>query len=370
MSTSLSSPKTVSPSLEGRQSYISESQSGGSWLSLSNSEKPSRRAISLPDESRLRPISTTDQQLLREEATFERADGSVRARGWESVTQEWRDWWHDARDTWVVLEEEASGERTSVPAYNRFDPEYADRDYARLKDLEAGLEDAYGSRLHTAFLTLTGTPRNDLGGMRCPSDHLDDLLASYDSVLDSLRYALDGRRWEYIAVIEPHKSGYAHIHLAVFTDGYVSPSTYEPAIDAHLRNCPIAGEAAHQYESVIDVRHSGGDRSGEGVENLAAYISEYLGLYDGSPMDAPEHVQAFNALLWATGRQRLRKSNGAEEYMQRESEPSKHNWTFIGIAHGPDPSEEEVFEADGGSNGVDWVSIDGSDGVDPPPEVD
>lgn len=359
------------------------SESADSRPSLRKSGIDRCRAISLPTDRAHRPLSVTGATKLREDCTRETDAGEIKARTWQHVVEEWRNWWTDARDTHVVFEDGYTGDRMAAPAYNRFDPEYNDKEYARLKDLEAGLEADYGKRLHTAMLTFTASSRNELGGFRCPADHLEELLSSHGSgesptnnVVDALRYELTDKRsvnWEYVAILEPHQSGYAHVHMAVFVDGPVAPSAFEPAIDAHVRNCEIAERDAHEHHNVIDVRHAGADRASGGIENLGAYLAEYLGMYADSPLDAPEHAQMFDALLWATGRRRIRKSQGAEQYMVRDStdeDTDLRDWEFLGISFGPDLDEEEIHEADADAGGVDWVTIDptGGDGVDPPPD--
>lgn len=94
-------------------------------------------------------------------------------------------------------------------------------------------------------------------------DHLTELLSSWEADRRTLHRSLDDSlRWEYLMVVEPHESGYAHAHIAVFVDGEVSGETFEPVIDAHLRNCELAERGAHEYENVITVKRLSGERSG------------------------------------------------------------------------------------------------------------
>jgi hypothetical protein len=248
----------------------------------------------------------------------------------------WRDYITDSQETSVVFEN-IYGERCTGSSANRFMEGYAKKQYAKLKDLERGLRRDYGKRLHTAMLTLTASSRKPDGSALGPVDHLDELLSSWEAVRRALAHCLDGRRWEYLAILEPHKSGYLHVHVAVFVDGVVCRETFAPVIEAHLRNCRLAGEEAHAVDedSTISVRHVGADRREDTIGNLGTYLAEYLGTYSGEALSAPEHQQMANAVLWATGRQRWRPSQGAQTYMatNRPAE-SMSLWEFVGIEDG------------------------------------
>jgi hypothetical protein len=319
-------------------------------------------------ESRKRPLTDRDGVTLRQEVRDVGELHSERPISWNGAIDRWRSYVRDKEDVTAVFRNEAGQEaRGSDP--HRFAPEYADKDYAKLKDLERGLSDAYGKRLHTAMLTFTASSTPN-GHPLPPVDHLDGLLASWDAIRRALDRALDHRRYERLAILEPHpgdgdNNGYLHIHMAVFVDGVVTADDLAPVIEAHVRNCDLAQPDAHDLDddSTISVRHAGRDRADEDdevLDELAIYLAEYLGAYgDDDPLDAPEHVQAANALLWATGRQRWRPSNGAQEYMAYEPPESVGDWSLVGIDDG-----EEVIPADGTGGGVDTFT---TTTWDPPP---
>jgi hypothetical protein len=229
------------------------------------------------------------------------------------------------------------------------------------------------------MLTLTASSAPD-GEPLPPVDHLNELDASWEAVRRALARQLDGRRWEYLAILEPHESGYLHIHLAVFVDGVVRRETFAPVIEAHLRNCDLAGVEAHDLadDSTISVRHAGAARDGkwnhaqfEGVDHdsetlseLACYLAEYLGAYGEDPLDAPEQVQMSNAVLWATGKQRWRPSNGAQQYMKaypKENPDAESPWELIGLRRGTEyyPStDDQTGGVDRFVTSTDWVPPD------------
>jgi hypothetical protein len=256
---------------------------------------------------------------------------------WRRTVHRFRDYLEDKEGVMTVLGNE-SGEKVRTSRPHRFHADYSDRQYAKLKDLERGISSEYGKRLHTAMLTFTASSTDDDGLPLCPVDHLDGLLSSWSSVTRSLRRVLDGRRFERLAILEPHKSGYLHIHMAVFVDGVVTRRTLAPVIEAHLRNCDLAGEEAHDVtdDSTISIRHAGGERDlddDSALDELAIYLAEYLGAYGEEALSQPDHVQAANAVLWATQRQRWRPSNGAQSYMTHEPEVDDdgEEWHLEGI---------------------------------------
>jgi hypothetical protein len=280
----------------------------------------------------------------------------------------WREYIKESRQTDAIFEN-AEGDRVAGSDPNRFDPAYADKQYAKLKDLERGLRAEYGKRLWTGMLSLTASSTDDDGRPRPPVDHLVDLDGapdswdvdtdgSWEAVRRELYRVMDGRRWEYLAILEPHKSGYLHIHIAVFVEGVVSPETFRPVVEAHLRNCDSAGRDAHDLDAddpdarPVSVKHVGSDRGENTIGNLGTYLAEYLHTYNGDPTDAPAHQQAANAVLWATGKQRWRPSQGAQEYMATNRSDDDSEWELVGIRDG----EGEVYETDGDSGGVERIA--------------
>ena len=94
------------------------------------------------------------------------------------------------------------------------------------------------------------------------------------------------------------------------------------------------------------------DRELGEIGNLGSYLAEYLGMYEEDPLDAPEYIQAFNALLWATGRQRWRPSNGAQEYMGYDPSLLEPEWELVGVTYDGGETVEPLNPHGGG---VDWV---------------
>jgi hypothetical protein len=338
-------------------------ESGPSRLSKTNRADPTQATLNRSAyDSRSVPLTRRDGVTLRQEVRDVRAIDD-RATSWRHATERWRDYIEDKSDVEAVFANEAGDEaRGSKP--HRFHPDYSDKQYAKLKDLERGVSDAYGKRLHTAMLTFTCSSTDDDGHPRPPVDHLDDLLASWSALRRALDRVLDHRRYERLAILEPHQSGYLHCHMAVFVDGRVTRSTFAPVIEAHVRNCAGAEWDAHDLDddSTISVRHAGGDRDrddDDALDELAIYLAEYLGTYGDDPLDQAEHVQAANALLWATERQRWRPSNGAQEFMKTPERPERAgNWELVGVE-----KDGDVIPCGDASGGVDRFT---TGALDPP----
>ena len=319
---------------------------------LSNRADRQNDALSAPTV----PLAEEPGTKLRDEVTYDSLRG-VEAVPWEEAVDRFQGWYDDQRSTKIVVENDR-GERTGFQTPNRFTPEYREMLYAKAQSLERGLRERWGKLLHTSMITLTASSTDDDGNPRPPVEHLADLLESWEAVRRALSRVLDGREWEYLAILEPHASGYVHVHLGVFVKGPVVAEQFQPVLDAHLRNCPTAGEDAHQIfdedgeEDTVTIRRTAHPSREDGVENLGAYLAAYMaGEYGAEPSEMPEHVRGFYATMWATGRQWFRPSNGAQELMQPDADDEDDEdelaeaWELVGIA--PDGDlDDEVIEID------------------------
>lgn len=316
-----------------------------------------------------RPLTERDGVSLRQEVyDYEELSGD-RPVTWRETVWSYREYIRDKEDVTTVLGNAETGEQVRNQRPHRFHPDYAAKDYAKLKDLERGLRDEYGKRLHTVMLTFTASARRG-DGLAGPVDHLLDLDASWSAVTRELRRRLDGRRYERLAILETHPGdgvnhGYLHIHMAVFVDGAVTRSDFAPIIEAHLRNCDHARRDAHDVRSddTISIRRVGTERGEETIGNLGTYLAEYLGAYGDDPLEAPGHVQMGNAVLWATGKQRWRPSNGAQQYMKHleaADDEDTSEWELIGIER-----DGELHECNPEDGGVETF-VTTSRGYDPP----
>jgi hypothetical protein len=164
-----------------------------------------------------KPITEETGVKLREEA-FER--GTTRPRTWRNLVDGWRGWVARKQSEKIEFQDD-EGNVVRGGTTNRFQPAYREKQYAKFNDLERGVKRDY-ENLHTAILTFTASNRDEDRNLIPPVDHLAELLSSWGSVRREIHRSLEDRYWEYLAVLEPHKSGYAHLHVAVFDWSYPS----------------------------------------------------------------------------------------------------------------------------------------------------
>ncbi|MDZ7688415.1 MAG: hypothetical protein U5J64_06795 [Halobacteriales archaeon] len=380
--------------------------SKSSWTQLTNraggNNKPSSSGSSnsTPNFGAV-PVVESEDIEVREEAV--KSDFCVKGDGcgneapyvqyeskkmFEAVT-DFREWAED--EVSVVLESE-DGDLITVGSSHRFAAQYRRRQYARLQQLSRNIQESYGKLLHTVMLTFTASNRKQSGGFIGYIDHLDELLSSWNAVRRELHRTLEGYEWEYIGILEPHRSGYAHLHLAVFVRGMVKESDFSSVMSKHVNSCDLANKQAHKDS--ISVSRSA-DHGEDTSTNLGAYLAAYMGdslPEDGDEDDAerwtddydnvPAHVLRFWTTLWLSQRQQFRPSNGAQEYMQKtdenqEEEDSEHrdetheesdedeykepnHWVMIGIStDGPVSSvDDDCFYRVSGTPGrVDTATI-------------
>jgi len=100
------------------------------------------------------------------------------------------------------------------------------------------------------------------------------------------------------------------------------------------------------------------------LSNLGSYLAEYLGTFGDDPLDAPDHQQAANAVLWATGRRRWRPSKGAQEYMATNRRETASEWEFVGI----EDKNGDVHEVSSGGGVERMTTATDTADPDPPPD--
>lgn len=271
---------------------------------------------------------------------------------WGTARDQWADYIRDTRDTSYRFDRVDGGDTVYQESTHRWSPDYQEERYAKTKDMERGI-DGYYDDLWTGMVTLTAS-----SSRIAPVDHLLELLEGRRTALAALRRSLDDRTWDYWWVLEPHKSGYLHLHLAVVVEGPIVESTLEPAIESHLRNCGPAEREAH--EEAIDIR------PGREISNLAAYLTSYLGDYRNDPLEAPEYVQRANALLWGLQRRETGASRRLRQMMEGDEPEPDDEWELTAIVDGDGNEHPVDSEVPGRVSTIETEIVYGT-GKDPPP---
>lgn len=330
-----------------------------------DSSQPARSASRLPKTNRAGVDSAGDSPSTvrvteregtkaRTEAMETTIDGARVGMEWSDLRTAWRAWFLDNDEARVVFQN-PEGDLIGGEQTHSFKTEYQKRQCARAHDLERELRDKWGTTLYSAMLTLTCSSMDDEGRWRPPLDQLVDLLGSWEAVRRELYRVMEGEQWEYLGILEPHKSGYTHVHIGVFFRGPIHEERFDSVIEAHVRNSP--GAEAEAHEDAIDVQHAGDPAAPGGIESLGAYLTAYMTQsYGESALETPEYLQNWYSLMWAAPVQRFRPSEGAQEMMAYdEGEELPSDWEFVGIA--PDGDLDEVRECNADSGGVDYERV-------------
>lgn len=309
-------------------------------------------------------LATKPGLIIREECTTQdKHNPGLRSLSLGRCVNVWREWMESYQDSNAVFEHETKDKKIVAPMQNRFMEERATKLYAQLKDLERGVCEAWGkANVTTVMLTFTASTSSANGEwQRCLGNHLDDLLSTWPQVRREIGRALDGREYEYVRILEPHKSGHAHIHVAVFVRGPVEAEAFRSVMKRHVNNCLPASREAHRVEgedAAVSVKR--------GVDNIAAYVASYIGSSLGDdPLEAPIHEQAFMAMLWALNRRRVSFSNGCRDLMTFEPPEPSEEWELTHFEregelfpNNPQRVEEPYLVELG----------EGGQGLDPPPD--
>jgi hypothetical protein len=290
-----------------------------------------------------RPVSVDGAGLREEGVLLEHSDGwsvpasssneldpadpeiTPLARSWYNTLREWREWYKGYENKHITFERERDGKTVRTKLENAYQPEYADKYYAKLKGLEREISREY-SNLTTVMLTFSASTLNENGVPRCPADHMREIQEGWNQARKELYRALSGFDWEYARVWEPTSetgkgpAGYGHLHVGIFVDTSneeitaINSGKFADTMEKYTENVKAAHPAAHRPESdkAVSVNHS--------VNNLGSYISEYIGSYGERAVDRPVYEQQFYSVVWATGTRRVSFSEGATELINADKE--------------------------------------------------
>lgn len=186
---------------------------------------------------------------------------------------------------------------------HRFTRRKCDQRSGVLCGVDRHLQNEYDD-LHTVSLTLRGNQYNAAGGFRCPIDHYDEVTASNGNVRDALNHHLDVPHVR-LTVLGAHKQGYIHPHWFFWCDGRPSREPFIRALQAHLRNSPVALAHEHDPEDAIEIQRADPDPkydysdSDTYVTRLVHEASSQLPWPDHDLLDAEPHDRRAASILWA-----------------------------------------------------------------------
>ncbi|GAA0729973.1 hypothetical protein J2744_003093 [Halorubrum trapanicum] len=290
--------------------------------------------LQLGDEVELREVPI-DEDGLR--ATVEKDDTRTLNTVGEGV-EAWEEYLDAKENQMLVMEEEESGDHLVVPHEHRWSADYRRRTYARLKAAERHVTGKWGETVPTTMLTLTAPHKDASGEYRAFTSVLSDLKEGWDKARDVIGRETEGVETEYLAVYEPHATGYPHLHVLVF--GVARPSLGEKVagywVDRYV-------EGASRDAQDVTVKRG---RSLQ-LESPAAYLMKYLskslaregseGATDRQSLPSIAGYRGFSALMWATGKRTYSMSEGLSEAVAEsapESEEAEGTWKYIGTVSG------------------------------------
>lgn len=313
-------------------------------------------------------LTTEENTKLRFEGV-ENKNGITEPKFWMSGVSEWEEYIRDSRDTEIVLENQA-GERISRSSTSRFERDYMEEQYAKIKAIEREVSERWED-VFCGMITLTNSS-NWNGKYAPPVDFLNELLGSWDKARSQIHRIFDSNdEYVYMRILEPHKSGYPHQHLAILSNKEVEPSDFEGIVNSHVKNCGHAGKDAHEVVSKEEQKKRKIRAKERGVKpdlgcvsvekqddekaGIGAYVGAYLGKQlneDTDVLDADWNEKLFYTLMWLTGKRRFNLSNSAnkmvkshweesEDQDQERDQESEDDWDMLGIADSDDDIEDD-----------------------------
>jgi hypothetical protein len=290
--------------------------------------------LALGDEVELRDVPI-DEDGLR--GTVAEDDTRTLETVGEAV-EAWEDYLDAKENQMLVMEEEESGDHLVVPHEHRWSADYRRRTYARLKATERHVTEKWGEQVPTTMLTLTAPHKDASGDYRAFTSVLSDIKEGWDKARDVIGRETEGVDTEYLAVFEPHGTGYPHLHVLVF--GVARPSLGEKVANYWVERYV---EGASRSAQDVTVKRG---RSLQ-LESPAAYLMKYLSkslareggeaTTDREGLPSIAGYRGFSALMWATEKRTYSMSEGLSAAVAEsapESESAEGTWRYVGTVSG------------------------------------
>ena len=303
-------------------------------------------AVELGDDVDLLDVQLSDDGIRK---TVE-PDDTRTLEGMKEALSALEDYLVRTENEFLVMEERESGDKLVLPYSHRFTAEYRNKTYARLKDVERHVQDIWGEKVPTTLLTLTAPHKDERGEYRPFDEVLSDLKDGWDKARRVIRRETEGVKTEYLAVYEPHETGYPHLHVLIF--GVARPSLGEKVTEYWVDR--YVDGASLDAQDVTVKRGRSVD-----LESPAAYIMKYLSKTlvresesHDTALDSLPSVSGFlpfSALMWATGSRTYSMSEGLSEAVSEaapEYEGAEGDWVFLGTVRGVEPGMYTGEEAE------------------------
>ncbi|WP_266075747.1 hypothetical protein [Haladaptatus caseinilyticus] len=131
------------------------------------------------------------------------------------------------------------------------------RRHGRTKDVERYCIENF-ENLTTVWLTFKIPEKTVGGSWRNPIAHIREFEQGYDSVYSSLYHRLKTRDdYEYAGVrlFASRRTGYTHMHVALWVNAELSREYFEPVVDNFVNNAQTATMEDNPYDKAIRIRN-------------------------------------------------------------------------------------------------------------------
>jgi len=309
--------------------------------------------VGLGEEVGVRDAPVSESETLQ--VTIDEGD-TRRPGDMGELVEAWEDYLVAKEGQVLCMEDMINGDVLVVPHSHRWDSQYRRKTYAKLKAAEEHVQRVWGETCPTTLLTLTAPHNDERGGHRGMVDVLEELKEAWDKARRVIGRATEGVKTEFLAVWEPHASGYPHLHVIVF--GVARPSLGEKVTEYWTDRYV---EGASKDAQSVDIRRG---RSLQ-LENPAAYLMKYLSKSLGRETSGEEQTvvdslpsiagyKEFSALMWATGKRTYSMSGGLSAAV-KEAAPDddddswdsdkERDWEYVAAVSGIQPGFYEGSDA-------------------------
>lgn len=249
---------------------------------------------------------------------------------------------------------------------HRWEKEYTDKMIAKFKDLsESRFADMW-----TTMLTLTTYQDSD-DKPETPENWQKKRGASWFEAMERLKDSLDkvlkalreiARReiecnFHYCWVVEAHKSGYPHIHIAIFGDvsHWLDDNSNKSRVQELLEEKHDLGKSGVATE--FDTKPPSGDGA---INELSNYLMKYMKKNFGEIKSEYENEDlsdkdwgtlVYNACMWLSGYRTWDTSTEVGEVMKSDSSESDSNKNYKSVGARKNVPDDADFETEVFSKG-------------------
>lgn len=157
-----------------------------------------------------------------------------------------------------------------------------------------------------SLVLLTATASTALPGTEKPVppvQHFRRLGDSREARHKALERALNRRKYRAVRVYGVGDRGYLHRHTAVYVASEASESDFQPWVNSHVNNSPLARAEAHGSSNAVKVDNGIETDDSSDISSIGAYLMQNIpgcdttGGQDHGIQSAPRSVQRGAALL-------------------------------------------------------------------------